>query len=122
MILLLMELEIYLFQAPELTRNAPPATISSFASGETAENAFEPVVRARHPRVAAALEWLAGFGRARLSGSGGCVFLETARRERAEAVARRCPAQFTAQVAEGVQLSPLHETLARHRDTDRLNG
>lgn len=111
-----------LFQAPELTRNAPPATISSFASGETAENAFEPVAVARHPRVAAALEWLAGFGRARLSGSGGCVFLETATRERAEAVARRCPARFTAQVAAGVQLSPLHETLARHRDADRAGG
>jgi 4-diphosphocytidyl-2-C-methyl-D-erythritol kinase len=47
-----------LFQAPELTRNAPRATISSFASGETTENAFAPVVRARHPRVAAALDWL----------------------------------------------------------------
>jgi len=105
-----------LFQTPELTRNAAPATISSFASGETAENAFEPVVRARHPRVAAALDWLAGYGRARLSGSGGCVFLELATRERAEAVARRCPAHFTAQVAEGLQFSPLHETLARHRD------
>jgi 4-diphosphocytidyl-2-C-methyl-D-erythritol kinase len=47
-----------LFQAAELTRNAPRATISSFASGEAAENAFEPVVRSRHPRVSAALDWL----------------------------------------------------------------
>jgi len=104
-----------LFQASELTRNAPAATISSFASGETAENAFEPVVRARHPRVSAALDWLGAFGRARLSGSGGCVFLEFASRERAEAVVRRCPARFDAWVAAGVGLSPLHEALARHR-------
>jgi 4-diphosphocytidyl-2-C-methyl-D-erythritol kinase len=108
-----------LFQAPELTRNAPPATISSFASGETAENAFEPVVRARHPRVAAALDWLGAFGRARLSGSGGCVFLETASRASAEAVVRRCPARFDAWVAAGVGLSPLHEALARHRAAGR---
>jgi 4-diphosphocytidyl-2-C-methyl-D-erythritol kinase len=104
-----------LFQASELTRNAPPATISSFASGETVENAFEPVVRARHPSVAAALDWLGAFGRAQLSGSGGCVFLEMVSRERAEAVVRRCPAQFDAWVAAGVGLSPLHEALARHR-------
>ena len=104
-----------LFQASELTRNAPPATISSFASGETAENVFEPVVRARHPRVAEALDWLGRFGQARLSGSGGCVFLETRSPERAETVVEQCPPIFTARVAAGVALSPLLEALARHR-------
>ena len=104
-----------LFQASELTRNASPATISSFASGETAENVFEPVVRARHPRVAEALDWLGRFGQARLSGSGGCVFLETRSPQRAEAIAEQCPPEFTARVAAGVALSPLQEALARHR-------
>ena len=103
-----------LFQASELTRNAPPATISSFASGETLENAFEPIVRARYPRVAAALDWLGSYGHARLSGSGGCVFIETGTIEQAEAIARRCPATFTAWVVEGVGLSPLHRALSRH--------
>lgn len=103
-----------LFQATELTRIAPPATISSFASGETLENVFEPVVRTRYLRVAAALDWLGSHGHARLSGSSGCVFLETATPERAEAVAMRCPATFTARVVEGVGLSPLHRALARH--------
>jgi 4-diphosphocytidyl-2-C-methyl-D-erythritol kinase len=105
-----------LFQATELTRNAPPATISSFASGETVENAFEPVVRARHPRVAAALDWLSRFGRARLSGSGGCVFLETASLAQARKVVRECPPAFAAQLAAGVEVSPLHRARARHRD------
>ncbi|KJV34295.1 4-(cytidine 5'-diphospho)-2-C-methyl-D-erythritol kinase [Luteibacter yeojuensis] len=102
-----------LFAAPELTRNAPRATISSFVSGDSAENAFEPVVRARHPRVAAALDWLAGFGRARLSGSGGCVFLETRTFEAALAVASRCPGAYTAHVAAGVDPSPLFAVRAR---------
>ncbi len=96
-----------LFAAPELTRQAPRATISSFVSGDSAENAFEPVVRARHPRVAAALDWLGGFGRARLSGSGGCVFLETRTHEAALSVASRCPGGFVAHVAAGVDPSPL---------------
>ena len=105
-----------LFQAPELTRNAPPVTIPDFVSGEVAGNAFEPVVRSRHPRVAAALDWLGGHGRARLSGSGGCVFLETATREAAHALARACPAALgTAHAVAGVNRSPLLRALARHR-------
>jgi 4-diphosphocytidyl-2-C-methyl-D-erythritol kinase len=106
-----------LFQAPELTRNAPPATISSFVSGETTENVFTPVVRERHPRVAAALDWLARHGAARLSGSGGCVFLETVTREQAEAVARQCPSGFDVHVANGVSRSPLLTALNRHHGT-----
>lgn len=106
-----------LFQATELTRIAPPATISSFASGETLENVFEPVVRERYPRVAAALDWLGDHGHARLSGSSGCVFLETATPEQAEAVVRRCPSSFAGRVVEGVGLSPLHRALARHAAT-----
>jgi 4-diphosphocytidyl-2-C-methyl-D-erythritol kinase len=105
-----------LFQASELTRNAPRATISSFASGETTENAFAPVVRARHPRVAAALDWLGRFGEARLSGSGGCVFLEAKSFDRVVAIAAQCPAAFTAHTAAGVDVSPLQDALARHRD------
>ena len=106
-----------IFQATELTRNAPPATISFFASGETLENVFEPVVRARCPRVAAAWDWLESHGHAQLSGSGGCVFLETTTLERAEAVARRCPAAFTAWAAEGVGASPLLQRQSRHAAT-----
>ncbi len=104
-----------LFQAPELTRNAARATISSFVSGETTENVFEPLARARHPRVAATLDWLGGFGRARLSGSGGCVFLETASHRQALGIARQCPAGFSVQVARGIDESPLQSALARHR-------
>jgi len=104
-----------LFQAPELTRNAPRATISSFVSGETAENAFEPVVRARHPRVNEALEWLGGFGRAKLSGSGGCVFLETPSLTRALSIVARCPAAFSAQAAAGADRSMLHRARDRRR-------
>jgi 4-diphosphocytidyl-2-C-methyl-D-erythritol kinase len=104
-----------LFQAPELTRNAARATISSFVSGEATENAFEPLARARHPRVAATLDWLGGFGRARLSGSGGCVFLETGSRMQALSIARQCPANFAVQVASGIEVSPLQQALARQR-------
>lgn len=111
-----------IFQAPELTRNAPPATLSAFVSGEVVDNVFEPVVRARHPRVDVALGWLGGFGRARLSGSGGCVFLETPSQARAESVAQRCPLQFTVRAVAGVQQSALLGALERHRRSGRNGG
>ncbi len=96
-----------LFQAPELTRNAPPATISSFLQGDVADNAFAPLARSRYPGIRAAMDWLDRFGRARLSGTGACVFAQVASREAGEAIARQCPRTFRAWVADGVNVSPL---------------
>lgn len=105
-----------LFQAPELTRNAAPATIRCFVSGAIADNVFEQVARARYPGIAAALDWLGRFGVARLSGSGGAVFLEIEDEAQARAVAAECPSAFSAQVARGVNVSPLESALERYRD------
>ncbi|MEO7148929.1 MAG: 4-(cytidine 5'-diphospho)-2-C-methyl-D-erythritol kinase [Rhodanobacteraceae bacterium] len=102
-----------LFQAPELTRNAAPATIHCFVSGAIAGNAFEPVARARYPQIAAALDWLGRFGAARLSGSGGMVFLDIEDERQARAIAAQCPSEFIAQVARGVNVSPLERALER---------
>ncbi len=104
-----------LFQAPELTRNSAPTTISSFLKGSGRANAFAPVVRARYPQVAAAMEWLDQYGEARLSGSGGCVFAALDTVEQVEAVVCSCPAQFKAYRAAGVNQSPLHEALEAYR-------
>lgn len=104
-----------LFQAPELTRNAAPATMRDFLCGRATENAFEVVVRRRYPRVAAALDWLEGFGKARLSGSGACVFVETQTRLQAAEIAACCPTQFTAFVANGMDVSPLLTAVERNQ-------
>jgi len=105
-----------LFQAPELTRNAAPTTIPCFASGAIADNAFELVARAHYREVAAALDWLGRRGAARLSGSGGAVFLEIEDENQARAIAAECPPAFIAQVARGVNVSPLELALERYRD------
>ena len=104
-----------LFQAPELTREAAHLTIPLFLSGAATENVFEPVVRGRFPAVARALEWLGRFGPARLSGSGGCVFLAVGAREVGAAVVEQCPSGMSAVLARGVAVSPL---LARRREHD----
>ncbi|WP_395682354.1 4-(cytidine 5'-diphospho)-2-C-methyl-D-erythritol kinase [Dokdonella sp.] len=101
-----------LFGAAELTRDAPHLTIPLFLSGATTANVFEPIVRERFPAVAHALDWLATHGAARLSGSGGCVFVALDSREAGEAVLRDCPQGWRAVLARGVSVSPLHKMLA----------
>ena len=100
-----------LFQAPELTRDTPPTTISRFLAGMETANAFAPVARGRFPQVAAALDWLGRFGEARLSGSGGCGFVAVASQREAEDIVCQCPPHFRAWTARGVNRSPLHEAL-----------
>ena len=102
-----------LFAAPELTRAAPQLTIPRFLSGERTENAFEPVVRARFPAVAKALDWLENFGEARLSGSGGCIFAVAETRETAAKIVENCPQGMRAYAARGVSESPLLAKLAK---------
>jgi len=100
-----------LFQAPELTRNAAPATISDFVSGAGLANAFEPVLRRREPAVEAAFVVLARVGTPRLTGSGSGCFVEFATRESAEAALAALPSGLRAWVAAGAARSPLLDSL-----------
>jgi len=105
-----------LFAAAELTRNSRPSTISGFLDGTLTANAFTPIVRARYPAVAAAMDWLDGYGEARLSGSGGCVFVALDSAEQAEAIVKACPGEFRAFHATGVNHSGLLDCLGRYRN------
>jgi 4-diphosphocytidyl-2-C-methyl-D-erythritol kinase len=94
------------FAADELTRNSPHIRIADFLAGEVGNDCL-PVVRARHPPVAAALEWLEAYGSARLTGTGACVFAEFAAEREARRLLRRVPSEFRAFVARGLTHSPL---------------
>ena len=107
-----------LFQAPELTRNAAPATISGFVSDPTGQglalgNAFAPVLCRRAPAVQATLDALVAASGlpARLTGSGAGCFVEFATRPPAEDALARLPAGLRAWVAAGVARSPLLDQL-----------
>jgi 4-diphosphocytidyl-2-C-methyl-D-erythritol kinase len=102
------------FQSPELTRNSPLITIRAFFQSG-GRNDCEPVVRARSAEVAAALDWLAREGNARLTGTGSCVFLARGSAAEAERVAARVPDRWMSFVARGVNSSPLHEQLRQQR-------
>jgi 4-diphosphocytidyl-2-C-methyl-D-erythritol kinase len=100
------------FQSPELTRNSPLITIRAFFQSG-GRNDCEPVVRARSPEVAAALDWLAREGSARLTGTGSCVFTSRSSAADAERLAARVPDRWMSFVARGLDTSPVHEQLRR---------
>jgi 4-diphosphocytidyl-2-C-methyl-D-erythritol kinase len=104
-----------LFQAPELTREAPPATISDFVSGASLGNAFEPVLRSRQPRVDAVLTELSRHGQARLTGTGSACFVEFGSEARAVAAQAALPSSWHSRVVAGATRSALLDALERWR-------
>jgi 4-diphosphocytidyl-2-C-methyl-D-erythritol kinase len=94
-----------MFAARELTRNSPSAKIDVFSEGY-GRNDLEPVVRARLPAVADAIDALRKLEHgARLTGSGACAFAAFAREAEARAALAKLPRGL-----RGV----LARTLARH--------
>jgi 4-diphosphocytidyl-2-C-methyl-D-erythritol kinase len=103
-----------LFQAPELTRDSPPATMRDFVSGAVLGNAFEPVLRRRESAIEAVFARLAQVGTPRLTGTGSGCFVEFADRGSAESAlarVRSATPQLRAWLAEGASVSPLHVAL-----------
>lgn len=99
------------FRHPKLTRNSPSITIADFISGDDRNDCLE-VVRGGYPPVARAIDWLDGFARARLTGTGACVFASFNSRAEAEAVLLQAPAELPGFVARGLNRSPLLGRLA----------
>lgn len=104
-----------LFQAPDLTRDAPPVTIAGFLSGAVLGNAFEPVLRRREPAVEAVFKELARIGTPRLTGSGSGCFVEFADRDSAEAALAALPPGMNAWLARGAERSPLLDAVEQYR-------
>lgn len=112
-----------LFQSLELTRNAAPATIADFVSGTVLGNAFEPVLRAREPRVDRLLDYLSKHGLASLTGTGGGCFVRFKTLAQAQAAQQRLSSGgFNAWVANGVNRSVLHTQLEHWTNETKLVG
>lgn len=105
------------FASPDLTRNNPPVTISEFLAGEQANDCL-PVVERMHPEVAAALEALSAYAKARLTGTGACVFAAFADKIEAEAVVEALKPKWQVYLARGMNRSPLLAKLKASELTD----
>ena len=99
------------FSAPELTRDCPPITIRDFLAG-AGGNVCEPVVRQHYPDVAQALDWLGNFSKARMTGTGACVFAAFDSQDQAREVRAQLPDKWRGFVAKGLNISPLHQRLS----------
>jgi 4-diphosphocytidyl-2-C-methyl-D-erythritol kinase len=106
------------FAAPELTRNTealkmedfsaqPPGGRSMGLDDSRFHNDLEPVAVARYPSVAEHLAWLGRHGKARMSGSGSCLFAAFERREEAQAVIDALPEGMKGFIARGIGRHPL---------------
>jgi len=95
-----------IFSDSDLTRDCSPIRIRNFLSGDGV-NVCEPVVRKRYPLVAAALDWLAQYAPARMSGTGASVFAAFESEHGARAVLAQLPVDWRGFIARGCNRSPL---------------
>ena len=115
-----------IFGDPTLTRDTAPITIPDPVCGaaslgkprlplsvlfEQTANDCEALVRKRYPAVDAALRRLTPHGHARLTGTGGCVFVATETEAKARSIVEQLPGSWHSIVARGLNRSPLHELL-----------
>ncbi len=102
------------FEDPELTRNSAPTTIAGLLA-RGGRNDCENVVRRRYPEVGRALDWLAEKGAARMTGTGGCLFVSFETREKAVKARDETPEPWRAMVARGLNRSPLLDRMTENR-------
>ena len=110
------------FRAPALTRDTPRFRISQLLRSRdgnpdspariepllaATRNDCEPVVRAMHPPVGEAIDWVSQHSRGRMTGTGATAFAPFGTREQALEVANAVPAPWRGLVARGLNRSPL---------------
>ena len=93
------------FSQENLTRSSPAIRMRDFLEGRS-HNDCTPVTRALYPEVAEAMDWLAQFAGAHMTGTGASVFARFDSFEEAEAVHAQMPELLTGFVARGVNRLP----------------
>ncbi|PIE43701.1 MAG: 4-(cytidine 5'-diphospho)-2-C-methyl-D-erythritol kinase [Gammaproteobacteria bacterium] len=102
-----------IFSNKRLTRDSPKLTIAPALDGEIQNlgNDCEAIVAETYAEVAKGLNWLGQFGRARLTGTGACIFADFQSKAAALEVLRNCPEHWSGFVAQGIDRSSLHKEL-----------
>jgi len=99
-----------LFADSQLNRSCSPITIRDFLAGQGG-NVFEPVVMAKYPIIGEAMQALNAFAKARLTGTGACVFASFETKQAAEQAWDELSKDWDGFVAKGQNRSPAHEWL-----------
>jgi 4-diphosphocytidyl-2-C-methyl-D-erythritol kinase len=93
-----------IFGAQQLTRDTPPLRIRALPA-DGGRNDCEAVVRALYPQIAEVLDRLAPWG-ARLTGTGGCIFVAADTRVAVEGIAAPLPRQWRTWILKGLSQAP----------------
>ncbi len=108
-----------IFCAEDLTRDTKLVTIADFsrrlakdndASG-FGQNDLQQVASRLFPQVAQAVEWLGRYGKARMTGSGACVFCAFSSESEADAVLSNVPPVWTGWKAKALNRHPMFAML-----------
>ena len=100
-----------------LTPYTPARTIRDLQPG-FGRNDLEQVVRRRFPAVERAFAWLAKYGQPRMTGSGGCVFVEVTDARRGAEYLKEAPPGFAGFVVRGLNRHPVQRVEDRGRMTE----
>lgn len=100
-----------IFSAKGLTRDSKSIKIASFTSGED-QNDCVSVVKKLHAEVGQALDDLSQYGKARLTGTGSCVFVQFSGQQAARSVYNKLASGNEVYIAEGLAVSPLHRQMS----------
>jgi 4-diphosphocytidyl-2-C-methyl-D-erythritol kinase len=108
-----------IFSSKHLTRDTAPIIIADFSSHyenrndlkQYGRNDLQQVASSIYPPVAKAIEWLAAYGDARMTGSGACVFCAFADEGQADAVLERARGTWTAWKAKALKRHPIFAML-----------
>ena len=117
-----------IFTHPDLTRNSPKQDLTTLLQ-QPYGNDCEKIVTLLYPEVAKQLSWLLQYAPSRLTGTGSCLFAEFDTQAEAEIVLAKLNDQTESTqtklknsvfgfIAKGVNISPLHKTLADYKQAD----
>jgi len=99
-----------IFCDKRLTRDSPAIRIAPAFKHE-GRNDCEAVVRDIYPEVNSALNWLDQYSKARLTGTGSCIYGSFSDKILADKALKQLPGTWQGFVAKGVNISPVHTAL-----------
>ncbi len=110
-----------IFGDRELTRDTPisklPASLEAVLTRDF-HNDCEAVAKRHFPEIGKTLDWLRQHtGNARMTGTGACCFARLTGSQQGQQLLQQLPQHWTGFVARSRNTSPLHEALARFRET-----
>ena len=103
---------VEIFCDKELTKDTVKQTMSPSLL-ETGVNDCQAVAVRRYPDIGQALDWLNQFSKAKMTGTGACVFAAFESQEKAVEVLEQVQSPLKGFVAKGVNKSPLYWDVAK---------